>query len=367
MAKDTKDLSSNISDDIDAVLSERDKLDQCIKSHFKDKLKAAVFTHAVPDPDAIASLMLMRFILENFYNIDTDCFISGGVSHPQNKVAVQLLDPDLSEASTYKADQYCLNILVDTIPSHAGTDDKVVDFHIVIDHHKVLPDDSFAGLCIHHHSGSCAGILTELLGNYNSRLDDENEEHVKLASAVMAAVQTDTDFCTRPDTTTRDFKAQQFMFNVSDISIVRKIVRFNWPMSWVKLMGTAINDHEIKSGVAVVGLGQLKVDQYDAVAAVADFMLGWGSVHTACAFALFDGHYISCSIRSSDATIEVHSLCQMLGGESGEGGGKSGSGRYIKPLGAFSFDLEDSEEVILQWWELTKQREMDKIFKAITK
>lgn len=347
-------------------LKASDKLKDFIDRKCSEGGKVAVFTHATPDPDAIGSQIAISHLLKTFYKMDVDCFIDGSVSHPQNKVAVQLLDPNLIPVAEYDAKKYCLNVLVDTVPSYAGVGNHKVDFDIVVDHHKEVPNN-FNGLVIHSYSGSCCGIVHELLVDYNIEWDDDNEEHVKIASAIWAGVITDTDFCTKPDTTYRDFRAQQNMFQHADDACVRKIVRFNWPMSWVKLLGIAINQHEVHDGLAIIGLGQLATDQYDAVASIADQMLTWGNIHTAVVFALFDGEYISGCLRTIADTIEAHSICAELGGEHGHGGGKDFAGRYSKPLGAFAFDLDDDNEVSNKWWELQKEREVKKILRVLSK
>jgi len=337
------------------------------KSHPDKPLKVAIFTHQTPDPDSIASFVAMRHLLSYCFDLEADCFFDGDVSHPQNKTSVQLLEPDMRRIVKYQPGDYFMRILVDTIPTNAGTGDHEVDFDLVIDHHKEQPGEDFKGLCLHHHSGSCAGIIHEMLNDLNVEWRIDDESHVKIASAILVGVLTDTDFCTKPDTTYRDFKAQQNMSQYSDHDIIRKIVRFNWPMSWVKLMGTAITDHIVQEGVAVVGLGMLESDQKDAVAAIADLMLTWGNIQTAVAFAFFDHKFISASVRTVDPAIEVHALCDTLGGKYGHGGGKSLAGRYYKPLGAFEFDHEEEQSVMDRWWQLQKEREISKILKLLNK
>lgn len=352
--------------------SDAQKLHACIEPRIQSipegsKRRAAIFTHATPDPDALGSQVACALLLSSKYGVEVDCFVDGNISHPQNRVVVQLLDPHLINVKRYKEEDYFLKILVDTVPEHAGVGPHEVKFDVVIDHHKVLPGELFKGLLIHHHSGSCSAIIEELLYDYGIRFIDEDEEHQKVATGILAGILTDTDYLTKEDITARDFAAQQRMTHFADHAAVRKIVRFNWPMSWVKLMGVAINDHVVDSGIAVVGLGMLDGEQHDAVAAIADFMLQWANVHTAVAFAFFDRQYISGCLRTVDNTVESHALCAQLGSEYGEGGGKSFQGRYTKPLGAFCFELDEPDDVIERWWDLQRDREVRKILKVLNK
>jgi nanoRNase/pAp phosphatase (c-di-AMP/oligoRNAs hydrolase) len=99
----------------------------------KGKKKAAIFTHASPDPDAIGSMMGMDWLLQKM-DVDADLFYSGAISHPQNRAFVNLLDPSLQDASKFVAADYDLTILVDAVPANACVDG--VKFDLVIDHHK---------------------------------------------------------------------------------------------------------------------------------------------------------------------------------------------------------------------------------------
>ena len=134
--------------------------------------KVAIFCHINPDPDAIGSMMGMKWLLERRYGLESDLFYDGEVSHPQNGIMVNLLDPGLKRVSEdYVSEDYELRILVDTIPSYAGVGDKQVIFDVVIDHHKDMPDHDYKGIMIHKKAGSCCGIVYDMI----NRLCDKNE------------------------------------------------------------------------------------------------------------------------------------------------------------------------------------------------
>jgi len=351
-------------------LDDSDKFQQFmaekLKAAGRKKRRAAIFTHKIPDPDAIGAQIALAHLLGRHYGVESDLFEDGEVSHPQNKIAVQLLDPHLIPTSEYKPTQYILRILVDAIPSNAGIGDHTVDFDIVVDHHKDLPTN-FDGLCIHHHSGSTCGIIYDLLKGHGIKFDADSEEDAKVATAIMAGVITDTNHCMSADTTTFDFAAQQGMFRYWDADALRKIIHFKRSMSWIKLRGKAINEVEIREAVAVVGLGELDSEQKDVIADIASDMMTWSGVHTAIVFALFDGKRIQGSMRTIEDTVQVQSLCASLAGDSGEGGGKSYAGGYTKSLGSFALRTDEKPEIKAKFWEITKEREIEEIFKLMNK
>lgn len=345
-----------------------------LKSFFAESLakldgkkKVALFSHSTPDPDAVGSMRGMQYLLGYMYGLESDCFYDGEISHPQNKATVQLLDTHLVKVEQYEPDQYVLNILVDTIPINAGVGKHEIKFDIVIDHHKELPNGNFNGLLIHHHTGSCCGIIYDLLREAKVPFNDEDEETIKIASSLMIGVITDTDHCMSQDTTFRDFRAQQELFELRDADAVRKIVRFNRPMSWVKLKGVAINEAVIDQGVAVVGLGLLEYEQRDVIADIASDMLTWSNVQTSVVFALFGGERIEGSVRTNDDTIEIHALCGKIAGKHGQGGGKSCKGGYKKSLGCMQLDIDEDDALKDKMWGVVKDREIKKIFKLIKK
>ena len=274
----------------------RDKFDAYIIAKLKGckvKKRAAVFSHPQIDIDAIGAQLGLHHLLETKYDIETDLYIDGDISHPQNKIAVQLLDPNLIPVAKYKPDNYFLNILVDTIPSNAGTGGNEIKFDIVVDHHKEIPDDSDGCLAIHEFSGSCCGIVWEIMDGLGVELNPENEVHAQIGLGLWAGVVCDTQSCSKLDTCDRDFKTQRDMFHIASAESMRKISRYKIPLSWAKILGRAINDHIIHDGIVVAGLGLLEEDQYHAIAMVADTMLGWNNIHTAVAFALVERKYIS--------------------------------------------------------------------------
>lgn len=349
--------------------SDFERFDKCLRNKIVPNKKVAIFTHATPDPDAMGAMRGMQFLLMKVYGLEADCFYDGEVSHPQNRTTVKLLDINLMKVDTYNPQEYFFNILVDTVPANAGLGGKQVAFDVCVDHHKEVPNGNFAGLAIHHHTGSVCGIVYDMLKQAEVEFDDESEECVRIATSLLVGVITDTDNCMSSDTTYRDFKAQQELFQFRDADALRKIVRFNRPMSWIKHMGTAIHDVKIDTdaGVAAVGIGLLDEEQRDVIADIASGMLTWGNVQTAIVFAWVGGDRIEGSVRTNDDTVEVQALCSKLAGRHGSGGGKRAAGGYRKSLGCLQLEVDEDDELKEQKWLVIKRNELNTIFKLIKK
>ncbi len=128
----------------------------------KKDAKVALFSHRFPDPDAIGSMMGMAWLLKKVYGLSSELLYFGEVAHPQNKIMTGLLDPQLVRVEDITDEQmskYDLRILLDAIPANAGIGEHVVNFDIVIDHHKDLPLADFDGKILHRKTGSCCAIV----------------------------------------------------------------------------------------------------------------------------------------------------------------------------------------------------------------
>ena len=342
--------------------------------------KVAIFSHKCPDPDAIGSMMGMKWLLEKRYGIESDLFYDGEVSHPQNGILVNLLDPGLQRVSEdYVSENYELRILVDTIPSYAGVGDKQVIFDVVIDHHKDMPASDFKGVLIHKKVGSCAGIIYDMinhlckcdiedLGLECVWFDDEIDGDMKVATGLIAGVMTDTNFMMADDCTEYERHAFNDLFEYRNSSYLHQIVFFKRRKFWIDKKAAACSEAEVDGeGYAIVGLGLIPTAERDLIADMADEMVSWATVETAIAFGVIGGDRIEASVRSSNASLSVSNFCKKLGGKYGSGGGKHGKGAYQLPLAGFSIDDDEDEADAEEACVAIKKKETKRIQRIIKK
>ena len=154
--------------------------------------RAAIFAHAGPDPDALGSMMAVHWLLSKF-NIESDLFYSGHISHPQNIAMVNLLDPNLRTIEEYSPEHFDFHILVDTVPKNAGIGNHKIDFDVVFDHHKENCAVDYDGLFINFKAGSCCGTIYHVLKEMGFTFVDGNEADAKIVTALLIGVSTDTE------------------------------------------------------------------------------------------------------------------------------------------------------------------------------
>jgi len=345
----------------------------------KKPRKAAIFTHAFPDPDAISSMMGVAWLLrKTFEEIEVVCFFDGVVSHPQNIAMVNLLDPEMRSVEDYTLDGWDMRILVDTVPSHAGVGSEVGDddkprrrkipFDIILDHHKEQPPPDYQGLFINLKAGSCAATVFHLIKKMGLKFEKTVDYDVKVATAIMVGIMTDTENLMSEDATGYESDAFNDLLELKNHSVLKQIVNYERPKYWVKREADAVNRAEVHEGVGVVGLGILSREHRDMISDMAQQMVSWEDVNTAVAFAIVDGHFIEGSVRSKNASTSVPILCRQLGlDKGGEGGGKLGKGAYRYDLAGAGVEEDEEEKTKDEIWELFRKRELLRIFKIIKK
>lgn len=325
----------------------------------KNQGRVAVFTHPYPDPDAIGSMMGLRWLLEKFGDT-VDLFYTGAISHPQNRSMVNLLDPNLRPAEEY-VDNYNLKIAVDCIPENAGIYGDNLNFDIVIDHHKEAPKN-FSGLFLNFKAGSACATVYSIIEFFDFEFD-ENDSAV--ATAMMVGITTDTDFLMSDDCSEHEFNAWSKLFPYRDPLLLKQIINFERPKFWTESKAIASSEAVIEDSVGVVGMGIVPAKHRDMIADMADEMVTWEDVNTAIVFALVDGNRIEGSVRTKASSVSVPSLCQDLAGKYGKGGGKLGKGAYRYDLAGASLDEDEEEDVKKRTWELFEHKETKRVFRII--
>jgi len=359
--KTTNGKKSNVQD--------HESFDQLLKN-YEGENPIAIFSHRCPDPDAIGSMMGIRWLLRKHYGLDSKLYYDGEVAHPQNVSMENLLEPGLQSSDSYAPNEHDICILVDTIPLNAGTGGHSVKFDVVIDHHRDLPKD-FDGVLIHRKSGSCAAIIYDLIkklvDHETNWFDDETDGDTKVATALIAGIVTDCMFLMADDTTELERLAFNELFEYRDSAALHQIVFFKRPRLWIDKKATGCVEADVDGeGYAIVGLGIIPSSQRDLIADMADEMVSWATVETAIAFGVVGGDRIEGCVRSLNASVNVPELCKKLACKAGSGGGKHGKGAYRIDLSP-AFDPDEEEQDLHGAWNSLKGRETKRIRRLISK
>lgn len=343
-----------------------EKADLVVLEKFKEIMdsglsRVAIFTHPHPDPDAIGSMMGLKWLFSKF-GIQSDLFYSGAVSHPQNRSMVNLLDPELRPVEDYVFDSYSLRVAVDCIPENAACPGGDCKFEVVIDHHKDAPRN-FDGLYINFRAGSACATIFAIIKHLGLEFDEELD--FRVATGMMIGITTDTEFLMSDDCSSYEFDAWSKLFPYRDPILLKQIVNFERPKFWTESKALASSKATIEESVGVVGMGIIPGKHRDMIADMADEMVTWEDINTAVVFAIVDGNRLEGSVRTKASSVSVPALCHDLAGRHGKGGGKLGKGAYRYDLAGASIDEDEDEDIKKKAWELFEDKEIRRVFRTI--
>lgn len=344
----------------------QDRADIAVLDRFRDIIKVghkrvAIFTHPYPDPDAIGSMMGLKWLFSRI-GVPADLFYTGAISHPQNRSMVNLLDPELHPIEEFESEGYSLRITVDCIPDNAGCPNGDCRFDVVIDHHKETPKN-FDGLYINLKAGSACATVYTIIEHLGLEFDEENDSMV--ATAMMVGITTDTEFLMSDDCSQYEFEAWSRLFPYRDPILLKQIVNFERPKFWTESKALASSRVTMEESVGVVGMGVIPGKHRDMIADMADEMITWEDINTAVVFAVVDGNRIEGSVRTKASSVSVPALCQDLAGKFGKGGGKLGKGAYRYELAGASLDEDEDEDIKKKAWELFEDKETRRVLRTI--
>lgn len=310
-----------------------------------------------PDPDAISSALAHQLTCQA-YDISVDIVHEGRVSHQENLALVRLLDVDLIR---YRPDlefsQYQGAVFVDNQGTTArevvkSLQEVGVPILAVIDHHEpqAVLKPSFSDI---RPIGATASIYATYLKQGLLPLDAENDEHVRVATALMHGIVTDTsDFMRASE---MDFEAAGYLSQFRDVALLAQIMSQARTRQTMAVIQRALEDRLIVESYSIVGVGYLRSEDRDAIPQAADFLLTEENAHTSIVFGIVreeDGEKMVGSMRTSKLTLDPDEFLKEAFGQSADGsyfgGGKRSAGAFEIPI-EFLAGEADGEYEELKW------------------
>ena len=326
-----------------------------------------------PDPDAIASAMAHRWISRRF-EIDADIVYGGQISHQENRGLVKLIGLDLIrfrdgiDISRYDGAVFLDNQGTTASEIVAALQAAYVPILAVIDHHEpqgVLQPK----LEDIRRIGATASMYASYLREGLIELDPDEDEDVKLATALMHGIMSDTGDFVRA--TGADFEAAAFLSRWRDVGLLGQIIGQSRTPQTMQILQRALEDRQVVEGHSIVGVGHLDEQDRDAIPQAADLLLSESNVHTAIVFGILErkesGPMMVGSLRTSKLTLNPDEFIKSAFGQADDGsyfgGGKPSAGAFEIPLANLQGDGRSSGEAA-QWTayqQHVKQRLFDKL------
>lgn len=296
----------------------------------------------VGDPDALASAMALKRILARRVEAVGMAMINE-ISRPDNLAMVRYLNIPVRRLTPPLAAQFDKFALVDSQPHHNPEFEKF-NFSLVIDHHPLNDDHPVtADFCeILPDYGANSTILTEYLYNFNLRPGK------LLSTALLYGIKTDTHSFEHNFNDT-DIRAFKYLSKYSDQLILRKIVRSEFRVEWLKYFSTAFRKMHLLKGGLTVAMGP--VDSTDILVILADFFLRVHDISWDLVTGIYDKKLVAI-FRGDGIKTDMGKLAARLFADFGPAGGHKTMARAEIPLENMS--TENPQQFI--WDQLKKAK-----------
>ncbi len=316
-----------------------------------------IVLQSFPDPDAISSALAHKMIAAQ-YDIECDIAHDGIVSHHENVALVELLDiPLLRVAETDDLAKYQASIFIDNQGTTSGLTDRLeqakVSVLAIVDHHELqnIINAEFTDI---RDVNATATIYAEYLEHGLLPLEAEDAEHVRLATALMHGIRSETNGMVRA--ARADFLATAYLAEFVDEVKLNEILSVERSHKAMDVIKTALDARVVHDNYSIAGVGYLRYEDRDAIPQAADFLLAEENVHTAIVYGIVakagERELIIGSLRTRKATLNPDAfLKEVLGcSERGRfyGGGRREAGGFEIPVG-FLAGVYDEDFMRRKW------------------
>lgn len=301
-----------------------------------DTESLAIICHDNPDPDCLASALALERVAEYASVWDVTFFYGGEVTHPQNRVFVNLLDIDLEQCTADAVAEFDRIALVDcSIPGRNNGLQPETSVDIVIDHHPGdEPPATFVD--VREEYSSTTSIIVEYHRALDLPLDSE------LATALLFAIRRETlDFL--QNVTKKEYAAALYLHPFVDLSLLREMNDPPLSEITVDAIAEAIRTRTVQSAYLVASVG--RSTERDVLPQAADYLLNLEGVQTVLVFGI-SGDQIHVSARSADSRVDLGSLLETVFGDVGSAGGHDDRAAAQIPLGLFADASKNGDDLI---------------------
>lgn len=275
--------------------------------------RVLILPHTNPDPDAIASAVALRYLLEQELGIVGRIGYAGMIGRAENRALVRYLRRPLRRLTATDLRQEALIALVDTQP---GVGNNIVNGQmpvaVVIDHHpRVTTAVGAAFSDIRPEIGSTSTILTEYLRAAQIALPQ------MLATALFYGIQTDTLGLTR-GASRADIEAYLFLQPQINTEALLEIEQAQVPAAYFQHLARTVQAAQVYDDVVIVMLGAVAYP--DLAAEMADLLLRLEGMQW-CVCMGIHGGTLMISVRSRSRRGSAAELAQAAVGSDGVAGG----------------------------------------------
>ncbi|HMB68326.1 MAG TPA: DHH family phosphoesterase [bacterium] len=330
----------------------RTRLRRLLRALGKAK-RVLILTHDYPDPDAIASALALKRLLERRLGAEVDIGYGGIVGRAENRALVKAVRANLKHVDDLDFPSYGGIALVDTQPRTGNNSlpaGRVPD--VVIDHHPLRRETRRVRFKdIRTRFGATATMVLEYLRAARLRLDTE------LGTALFYGLKAETQGLSR-EASPRDREAYTRLLPYVDFRKVFEIEYAGVSRRYFGLMGEALAHTTLYGDVAVTSLGE--ISNPDFCAEFCDMILRLESLR----WALCIGHrsgIMYLSLRTRDRNGHAGRTIARIVGREGKAGGHGMMAGGIAQIEKFDPPLYDAAfaQLVLRYLDVAEARDRE--------
>jgi len=298
-----------------------------------------VLLNGYPDPDNIASGLALQFLARQF-EIEATLLCFHEVSHQENRALVKRLAVDLVlYDDRFDLSPYSAYAIVDSQKPETPIQDalKGKSFVAFIDHHKRSGEVQAQFVDVREDAGSTAGIFGEYLRHALPQgLDADDPDHLRLATALLHAIRTDTGDLLHASRL--DFEACAYLWPAVDEELLRKIAAQSRSPAVMDMIQAALERKRIYDNFLFSDVGFVRKENRDGIPQAADFLLSREGTDTVLVFGIVDGKTVDGSLRTRSDVINPDAFLKKAFGIDEERGSHYGGGN-VRDKGGFQIPI----------------------------
>jgi len=317
-----------------------------------------------PDPDALASAWAYQLIVQQ-YNIQCDIVYAGALSHQENIARVKLTNLPAKRWGVQTLKERDLSVYQGCVLiDNQGTTTQLmplvrqagIPIAAIIDHHSTQGDLRAEFIDLRPQTRATATILTQYLQAGLLKLDINNHEHVKCATALMHGLRSDTNRLMQAQE--EDFLAAGYLSRFHDSQLLNAVLQTARSRRVMDVIERSLKNRFLQNNFSIAGVGYLRYDDRDAIPQAAEFLVTEENVHTAVVYGIVHDEdeeleVVIGSLRTNKLTLDPDEfLKEALGQDSTGrffGGGRLMAGGFEIPIGFLSSFNHNAEYAKLKW------------------
>lgn len=306
----------------------KDAIEKIFSISYSDKniSPVCILIQPSPDPDCLGAAAGWAVLMKDAFDLESEIYHYGEVSHPQNKSMKNVLRIPLNEGEEFNHNNAFRTVVLDTDLHNSGFKcDDLQKVDVRIDHHSMDRDDEPTHKDVRSVGSTCA-MVWEYLEAFNVDLSKYSDA----ATALILGIKTDTLDFTSVTTSELDMEAYRALLPYADKQALAKVTNFPLPKEVFELEAKAYSARSERNTTLVSFVGVLSPHSRDSISTIADRFSRMAGITTVVIMAVIDSH-LQASVRSDDSRVDVHDLCIKVFGKK-YAGAKEGSGGAKLPI-----------------------------------